>query len=145
MRLIEGNSFSDHRGIIRFVNDFNFDGIKRFYTILHNDTETIRAWQGHKLETKYFYVAKGSFLIGIIKIDDWEQPSKDIKIQHTILSDSKSELLLIPSGNANGFRALEPESILVVFSDKTLEESRADDFRWGSEYFTQSLKFLSNK
>jgi len=145
VRLIEGNSFSDHRGIIRFVNDFNFDGIKRFYTIQHKDTKTIRAWQGHKLETKYFYVAKGSFLIGIIKIDDWEQPSKDIKIQHTILSDSKSELLMIPSGNANGFKTIEPDSILVVFSDKTLEESKADDFRWDSEYFTQSLKFLSNK
>jgi len=142
---IEGNSYSDHRGIIRFVNDFNFAGIKRFYTIMHNDTETIRAWQGHKLETKYFYVAKGSFLISIIKIDNWELPSKNIEIQNIILSDSKSEMLMIPSGHANGFRAIEPDSILVVFTDKSLEESKADDFRWDSECFAQSGKLHSGK
>lgn len=94
--LIKGNLHTDHRGTVRFVNDFNFDGIKRFYTITHPDTTTIRAWQGHKLETKYFYVTKGSFLINWIKIDNWQQPSKDLKIHTHTLSDTESEILITP-------------------------------------------------
>lgn len=135
MQLIKGNIHQDHRGIIKFVNDFHFENVKRFYTITHPNTSTIRAWQGHKLETKYFYVTKGSFLINWIKIDNWQQPSKDLNIKKHTLSDTQSEILIIPPGHVNGFRALEPESTLMVYSDMSVEESKEDDYRFDLAYF----------
>jgi len=139
MTLIQGNIHKDHRGIVRFVNDFHFENIKRFYTITHPDTSTIRAWQGHKLESKYFYVTKGSFLINWIEIDNWVQPSKDLKINAHTLSDTQSEILTIPPGYVNGFKALEPDSTMVVFSDMSLEESKNDDYRFPIDYWEMKI------
>lgn len=133
--LIHGNLHTDHRGTIRFVNDFTFDGIKRFYTITHSDTNIIRAWQGHKLETKYFYVTQGSFLINWIGIDNWQQPSKHLKINAHTLTQTQSEILIIPPGHVNGFKALEPDSTMIVFSDMLLGESKEDDYRFPEDYW----------
>ena len=135
LMLIKGNLHTDHRGTVRFVNDFTFDGIKRFYTITHPDTNIIRAWQGHQHETKYFYVTKGSFLINWIKIDNWQQPSRDLKKNSHILSDTESEILIIPPGHATGFKALAPDSTVMVFSDMSLEESKNDDYRFPEDYW----------
>lgn len=120
---------------MRFVNDFDFDGVKRFYAITHPDTKIIRAWQGHKLETKYFYVAAGAFRISWVKIDIWEQPSRDLEIHNKELNDSESEILVIGPGHATAIKALMPDSTLVIFSDKSLEESKADDYRFGTNYW----------
>jgi hypothetical protein len=46
--IIKGGSFSDDRGLMRFVNDFRFDDVKRFYFIKHPDLSVKRAWQGHQ-------------------------------------------------------------------------------------------------
>ncbi|MFN4300342.1 MAG: hypothetical protein ACK4EX_11530 [Thermaurantimonas sp.] len=130
MQIIKGNIHKDQRGIVRFVNDFHFENVKRFYAITHPDTDTIRAWQGHKLETKYFFVSKGSFIINSIAIDNWESPSKDLKINAYTLIDTQSEILTIPPGRVNGFKALEADSTLIVFSDMLLEDSKMDDIRF---------------
>lgn len=135
MQLIKGNIHKDQRGIVRFVNDFHFENVKRFYSITHPDTSTIRAWQGHKLETKYFYVTKGSFLINWIQIDNWQQPSKDLETNTHTLSDSESEILIIPPGHVNGFKALEPDSTMIMFSDMLLEDSKKDDYRFPVNYW----------
>ncbi len=133
--IIKGNHHTDNRGTVRFVNEFNFEGIKRFYTITHPDIETIRAWQGHQKETKYFYVTKGSFLINWIKIDNWEKPSQNLKINKQILLDQQSEILIVEAGHANGFKAMEPDSTMIVFSDMRLEDSKDDDFRFPTDYW----------
>lgn len=134
-RIFQGDIFSDSRGKVRFVNDFKFEGINRFYTIEHSDTDVIRAWQGHKRETKYFYVSQGSFRIKWIEIDNWERPGKELKIEEFCLANTKSEILIIPPGCVNGFQALEPNSVLTVFSDFSLEESKIDDFRFPFDYW----------
>ena len=136
MKIIKGNTFTDARGTLRFVNDFHFEGIKRFYTITHPDTSVIRAWQGHKIESKHFFVTKGKFLICWIAIDNWENPGKNLKVNQQILSADEPQMLIIPAGNANGFQALEPEAQLIVFSDLTLEEAKDDDYRWEKDYFS---------
>lgn len=138
--IIQGNIHIDNRGIVRFVNDFDFKGIKRFYSIIHPSSQTIRAWQGHQKEKKYFYAARGSFLFKWIEIDNWETPSKDLKIKSHILSEMGSELLVVEPGHVTGFKGLEPGSVLLVFSDVTLEESKADDYRFPEDYW----KFLAD-
>ena len=96
--IINGNSYTDARGTLRFVNDFNFNGVKRFYSIHHSNTNVIRAWQGHKIETIHVYVTKGAFLIKWIEIGNFERPVKDLLVQSKILTDQHSELLIIPTG-----------------------------------------------
>jgi len=121
--IIKGDFFSDNRGIMRFVNDFSFSDVKRFYFIKHFDSKVIRAWQGHQLEKKYFYPISGSFVVAWVKIDDFEKPSKDLIPNHHILSSTITEVLSIPKGYANGLKALEPNSEILVFSDMGIIES----------------------
>ena len=133
--IIKGNSFTDPRGTLHFINDFHFEGIKRFYTITHQDISVIRAWQSHKIETKHFFVSKGKFLICWVEIDNWDNPSKNLIIHKKILSADEPLILIVPPGTANGFKALEVDSTLVVFSDLSLEESGVDMFRFDSDYW----------
>ena len=133
--LIPGGSHTDQRGTIRYVNGFSFAGVKRFYAITHLDTGIVRAWQGHRLETKYFFVTTGSFVVSWVEIDDWERPSAELPVSMTILTADQSGILVVAPGHANGFRALEPDSTMVVFTDRTLEETKYDDYRWDPGYF----------
>jgi dTDP-4-dehydrorhamnose 3,5-epimerase-like enzyme len=133
--IIKGNSFTDNRGTINFVNDFHFEGIKRFYTIFHPDTSVIRAWQGHKIETKYFFVTKGKFLICWVEIDNWDKPKKELKVNKEILYADSPQILMVPAGNANGFKALEDHSTLIVFSDLDLDTSAKDLYRFDWNYW----------
>ena len=121
MRQIIGNIHKDERGTVRFVNDFDMTQVVRMYCI-EPKLGVIRAWQGHKKETKWFYAAKGSFLVKTIIM-----VTSDKKEYY--LKDSESKVLEIPGGHYNGFEALEEGSVLMVFSDFGLEESKRDDFR----------------
>ncbi|MDI5887449.1 dTDP-4-dehydrorhamnose 3,5-epimerase family protein [Flavobacterium yafengii] len=130
--IILGRSYQDERGKLTFVNDFNLSEIKRYYIIEHTDINIIRAWQGHKMEQKWFQVISGSFLVAVVKPDNWENPSFDIQIERFILKSDNTQVLHIPGGFANGFKALETNSKMIVFSDLTLEEAANDNFRFDS-------------
>jgi len=119
--LIKGNSHTDSRGNVRFVNDFDMTHVKRMYCI-EPKIGVIRAWQGHQKETKWFYAAKGSFLVKTIEI-------RSLVKNDYLLNDTESDVIEIPGGHYNGFEALEEGSVLMVFSDFGLEESKGDDFR----------------
>jgi dTDP-4-dehydrorhamnose 3,5-epimerase len=84
-KIIKGAIFSDHRGTLSFVNDFSFPYIQRFYIISNSKDHPLRAWQGHKLNNKYFYCIQGAFRISYFKIDNWELPSKDLEVKSNIL------------------------------------------------------------
>ena len=133
--IISGGKYQDSRGSISFVNDFKFEEVKRFYIIEHQDTSVIRAWQGHKAEKKYFYVVKGSFEIKAIKPDNWENPSKDLVAETFRLNENESNILCLPQGFINGFKALEENSKLMVFSNMENEESGNDLIRFPSDYW----------
>ena len=130
-KIINGGIATDDRGSVRFVNNFNFEGVKRFYQVQNHRSGFIRAWHGHRKEAKYVYVAKGSALIGAAPID--MMINKDIdsaKVFKTVLSSNNPKVLFIPSGYANGFKSLEPDTIVQFFSTSTLEESMGDDIRF---------------
>ena len=133
--IISGGKYQDSRGSISFVNDFKFEEVKRFYIIEHQDTSVIRAWQGHKVEKKYFYVVKGSFEIKAIKPDNWENPSKDLLAETFILNENESNILCLPQGFINGFKALEENSKLMVFSNMDNEDSGNDLIRFPLDYW----------
>jgi len=135
MKEIKGALFTDDRGTLRFVNDFNFEGVKRFYQVENHEKGFIRAWHGHKKEGKYVYVPKGSISLGIVNMETEE-------INKFVLSDTSPKILWIPPGNYNGFKTLEEDTIVIFFSTVTMEEGKGDDFResynkwdiWDIEY-----------
>jgi len=139
--ILKGGIFTDHRGSMRFVNDFRFGDVKRFYFIKHPDTTVVRAWQGHQFEKKYFYPIAGSFLVAWVKIDDFKNPSRDLLPEYHILSTENSEIISVPKGYANGLKALEPNSELLIFSDMDLEESVNEKIRFSADWWLDWNKF----
>ncbi|MBA4408492.1 MAG: hypothetical protein C0397_03605 [Odoribacter sp.] len=144
-KIIEGGIFSDDRGTMRFVNDFRFDDIKRFYFIKHPDTSVVRAWQGHQFEKKYFYPISGSFVVAWVKIDDFENPSKDLIPEYHILSAENSEIISVPKGYANGLKALEANSELMIFSDMNLKDSDNEKKHFPSGWWLDWDEILEHK
>jgi dTDP-4-dehydrorhamnose 3,5-epimerase-like enzyme len=134
-KILNGGISIDDRGSVRFVNDFNFSDVKRFYQVENHSRGFIRAWHGHKKEGKYVYVVSGSALIGVVNMETE-------KISKFVLSDKSPKILWIPPGNYNGFKSLEENTKILFFSTSTLEESLGDDIReyhdkwniWEEEY-----------
>jgi dTDP-4-dehydrorhamnose 3,5-epimerase-like enzyme len=130
-KIINGGLATDDRGTVRFVNEFNFDGVKRFYQIQNHRAGFIRAWHGHHKEGKYVYVAKGTAIIGAVPIDMMIEKNVDqSKVFKTVLSSNNPKVLFIPAGYANGFKSLEAGTIVQFFSTSTLEDSLGDDIRF---------------
>ena len=53
-KIIKGENYNDSRGILFYNNDFDASAIKRLYVIDNQKTNFIRAWQGHKIEQRWF-------------------------------------------------------------------------------------------
>jgi dTDP-4-dehydrorhamnose 3,5-epimerase-like enzyme len=121
-KILNGGISVDDRGSVKFVNDFNFEGVKRFYQVENHRRGFIRAWHGHKKEGKYVYVVNGSALVGVVNMET-ENMSK------FVLSDKSPKVLWIPPGYYNGFKSLEENTKIIFFSTSTLEESLGDDIR----------------
>ncbi|MEC8831076.1 MAG: sugar epimerase [Bacteroidota bacterium] len=137
--LIKGEVFEDERGTLRFVNAFNMEEVVRFYEIAPKNQEIIRAWQGHQFEKKWFYCLSGSFVINIVEINDFNNPSDGLIPIRMELDSSKAMILAVPNGFATGIKAASKNSRLQVFSNASLEESKDDDFRfplgkWSAEW-----------
>lgn len=130
VNFFRGNVFSDERGKLLAFNDFDMSPVKRFYIIEHFDTKVIRAWQGHKFEQKWFFATKGKFKVLLTSLEDWENTSSPVTVQEYILDANDDQILNVPRRIITGFRALEENSSITVFSDKTLEESSQDDYRF---------------
>ncbi len=121
--LILGGVAVDDRGSVRFLNDFNFENVKRFYQVQNHRQGFIRAWHGHNHEAKYVYVASGSALVGAVNMETDE-------VKKFVLSSQTPRVLFIPAGYANGFKTLEDNTIILFFSTSSLNESLNDDIRF---------------
>ncbi len=130
IKIVQGGISTDFRGAISHVNDLDMSEVARFYVIRQSDPSIIRAWHGHQTEKKWFYALRGSFTTAFVKIDNWENPSKDLVPEIFHLSANDSKILCIPEGYANGIKAAEPDSELLVFSNKILSVALLDSWRY---------------
>jgi dTDP-4-dehydrorhamnose 3,5-epimerase-like enzyme len=133
--IIKGDMAVDDRGEVAFVNDFAFEGVKRFYTVRNHKRGFVRAWHAHRHEAKYVTVTSGAAIVGIVKIDDWENPSSDADVSRFVLPAAKPAVLFIPSGYANGFMSLTEDTRMMFFSTSTLNESTGDDVRFDARHW----------
>lgn len=135
VRLIDADIATDDRGELMFSNNFDMSKIKRFYQITNFKTPFVRAWHGHKYENKYIIVLKGAAMLAVVKINNWKNPNKNLKIEKFVLNDKKPKLLFIPGGHAHGFKTLKSDTRLMVFSTSTVKQSKKDDYRFQSNYW----------
>jgi dTDP-4-dehydrorhamnose 3,5-epimerase len=134
-RIIEGGISVDDRGELAFCNAANLVGVRRFYTVSNHNVGRIRAWHGHRRETKMVWPVSGAALVGAVAIDDWEHPSAELPVGRFVLSSLRPSLLVIPPGHANGFMSLTADTKLLFLSTSTLEESASDDIRFDARYW----------
>jgi dTDP-4-dehydrorhamnose 3,5-epimerase-like enzyme len=127
---IEGSLHSDERGRLIFFNAFKMAEIKRFYEIVPSSTTTIRGWQGHQNEKKWFYCTSGSFIVNLINLKSHNPTVSESNMERFELTATKPLILEVPGGYASGFKANMEESKLIVFSNFDLEESKKDDLRF---------------
>lgn len=140
-KLLKGGTYTDARGTLSFVNEFDLSPVRRMYSIVHSDKNVVRAWQGHQQESKWFKCIKGSFVVAWKKIDDFSNPSPLPLSEYAILDSKQSEILFIPPGYANGLKALEPNSEIMVFSDYNLGESLDDKIRFDKDLWLDWNRF----
>ena len=84
-----------------------------------NSTSHIVAWHKHEIQTDYWVCIKGSFKVGLADeagLIRWEY-----------LSDKNPRVLEIPPGIYHGYKALEPNSILMYYL--THKYNPSDEFR----------------
>ena len=133
--LISGNCHQDQRGQLFYNNDFDTSSIKRMYVIENHSVDFIRAWQGHKIEQRWFSAVQGRFKIQLIAVDNWDTPSLTLSKIAFTLNSEKLDILHIPAGYISSIEALEEKSKLVVMSDYHLGDLN-DEFRYPMNYFT---------
>lgn len=132
---IQGGIAKDYRGQIRFVNEFDMGLVKRFYIIKNLDLELVRGWRAHRIEQRWFYVLQGSFAIHLVKIDNWDKPSKDLEVARVIFDEKDNKVLHVPAGYGTAFQALENDSEILVFADYHLDHASKDNYTYGLDYF----------
>jgi dTDP-4-dehydrorhamnose 3,5-epimerase len=133
--LIRAATVVDDRGEFTFSDQFIFDNIKRFYVVKNHQPNFIRAWHGHKYEAKYCMAMTGTFLVGAVEIDDWDNPSHDLETHKFTLSANQPAILYIPPGYANGIKNLTADSKIIFWSTSTFEEAKIDDYRYIHDYW----------
>ena len=72
------------------------------------------------------------------KIDDWENPTADLTIQSKTIKDVDHSILYVPNGFAFAFKALEPNSQLLVYGDFGIGHAPNDDHVFPVDYFFNS-------
>ncbi len=132
--LFEKGQSKDHRGFVEYYNSLDLSDYKRFYIVTNPLRGTVRAWHGHKIEAKLIKVLKGEFLVAVVKVDNWDNPSKENNVEKFLMNED-SGILYIPPGYANGAINLVADSKVIYFSSLNLEDSANDDYRFGSKFW----------
>jgi len=81
LKRFEGGLAVDDRGHLKFINDFNFGGVKRFYQVENHQIGIIRAFHGHLKEAKYVYVVKGSIILCAVPFINTKNPDKKLLLK----------------------------------------------------------------
>lgn len=126
--LIQGGSYIDVRGAMRFCNDFDMSAVKRFYTIANSVEEPVRGWIAHKRETKWFFPLKGRTEILVESFNAEMQSGRGAEV--FVLDAKNPSVLKVPPENWFCIKQ-DGASEIMVFSDCKVGEFENDDFRKG--------------
>jgi dTDP-4-dehydrorhamnose 3,5-epimerase-like enzyme len=126
--IMTGAEFVDDRGVLTYNNNCNMQmfGVKRTY-LINGHRGFIRAWHGHKIESKLMQVVSGRVKVRLVNMENDQQ-------QYSFCMKDNGDIVYIPAGFYNGLQHLTDNSSLLVYSNTTVEESQNDDYR---QHWTQ--------
>jgi dTDP-4-dehydrorhamnose 3,5-epimerase-like enzyme len=98
-----------------------FPQIRRVYVVGNFSKGVIRGFHKHLEEWKCYFAISGSAKFVVV---DGEK-----NISTYVLCSRNPSILIVPPTYAHGWISLEDDTMLIGFSNKTLEESLKDDIR----------------
>ena len=122
--------FKDKRGKLFSCNQFDMTRVKRMYSIENINSDYVRGWKGHKIETRWFFATKGSIIINTISISDLEDPDSFSVINTFKLNDNNLDVLKVPPGFATSIKQYSNGDRICVFADYELGLSGDEGLRW---------------
>ncbi len=128
--IIKGDLFKDNRGKLFSCNEFNMSSVKRFYVIENFDSNYIRGWKGHKIETRWFFAIRGSIIINTILISDLENSHPSPELKTFILNEDNLNVLEVPPGFATSIKQYSDGDRICVYADYEIGVSGDEDLRW---------------
>ena len=129
-KIIKGDLFKDKRGKLFSCNQFDMNSVKRMYSIENINSNYVRGWKGHKIETRWFFATKGSIIINTISISDLEDSDSFPVINSFKLNDNNLDVLEVPPGFATSIKQYSNGDRICVFADYELGLSGDEDLRW---------------
>ncbi len=134
--IIAGKSYTDQRGSLIAFNEFDMTRVRRTYLITPADLTTLRGWQGHRYEQKWFLCLHGAFRIGLVSPLNLDATTGNEQVSFIDLDSTIPQILHITGGYFTAIKARLPQSLLQVFSDSTVADSVADDYRRPADFWT---------
>ena len=134
-KLIHAGRAIDDRGVLTFCNEFNLQGVVRFYAIQNHRRGIVRAWHGHEKSDTFLWPMSGAWSVAAVRIEGARDfTSAAIAIQGYVPSIERITLdalsiYHVPAGWYHGHQSLTDGAILGVFSTATIERVREDDLR----------------
>ncbi|GAA5219832.1 WxcM-like domain-containing protein [Membranihabitans marinus] len=135
--IIPGQLFTDHRGKLRYNNDYDLSQVRRIYVIENINTDLNRGWKAHKIEQRWFSAISGSFIVSVVPFDSFETYDREGKTPSVLEFELNSEhldVLHCPAGYATAIQAQEDHAQILVMGDYLLG-STEDDYRFDIDYF----------
>ena len=99
-----------------------------------NSPNHIVAWHRHARQTDYWFCPKGSFKVGLA----YPQEDGSFKVEWEYLSDKNFRTLKIPPGIYHGYKALEPNSIMMYYLDEKYDFEHPDEEKVLPGHFGES-------
>ena len=127
--IIKGDLFKDNRGKLLSCNQFDMSHVKRMYSIENTNSNYIRGWKGHKIETRWFFATKGSIIINTILISDLEKAHPLPVINTFKLNEDNLNVLEVPPGFATSIKQYSNGDRICVFADYEIGVSDDEDLR----------------
>ena len=128
--IIEGDLFKDNRGKLFSCNQFDMSLVKRMYSIENTNSNYIRGWKGHKIETRWFFATKGCIIINTILISDLEMANPLPAINTFKLNENNLNVLVVPPGFATSIKQYSNGDRICVFADYEIGVGDDEDLRW---------------
>ena len=129
----EGIQFNEDDRAQRALNIFDDIDGQINISYVHS-TKHIVAWHRHNVQIDYWYCIKGSFKVGIAYPDNGQ-------VEWEFLSDKNPRVLRIPPPLYHGYKALEPDSILMYYLTEKYnhhDEIRAKVGDFGESWVTEN-------
>ncbi|KXX70412.1 dTDP-4-dehydrorhamnose 3,5-epimerase family protein [Flammeovirga sp. SJP92] len=133
---IESHFFSDERGVFLKAFDKNTSVFKDYVIQQSNyvhtkEKYTLRGMHFQKeefAEAKFFRVVQGKAQIGFVNVSGTKE-SECLNSGSIILNNPK-ESVFIPKGYATGYLTLEPDTVVLYFSDNIYQPDSESGILW---------------